>query len=77
MGRIYASQGEQPEMPDVAAALDEFYQPRFARDAIAAGKVGQVLAIAERIDTLPGIVAVGSSHDDLPACLGLRSHEMR
>lgn len=59
MGRIYASQGEQPEMPDVAAALDEFYQPRFARDAIAAGKIGQVLAIAERIDTLTGIFAVG------------------
>ena len=59
MGRIYASQGEKPEAPDVAAALDEFYQPRFARDAIAAGKVGQVLAIAERIDTLAGIFAVG------------------
>ncbi len=59
MGRIYASQGEKPEAPNVAAALDEFYQPRFAGDAIAAGKVGQVLAIAERIDTLVGIFAVG------------------
>lgn len=59
MGRIYASQGDKPEAPEVAAALDEFYQPRFGGDAIAAGKVGQVLAIAERIDTLVGIFAVG------------------
>lgn len=59
MGRTYASQGEKPEAPDVAAALDEFYQPRFGGDAIASGKVGQVLAIAERIDTLVGIFAVG------------------
>src|SRR5690606_15802416 len=33
--------------------------PRFAGDAIARGKVGQVLAVAERIDTLAGIFAVG------------------
>ncbi|MFZ2236382.1 MAG: glycine--tRNA ligase subunit beta [Dokdonella sp.] len=59
MGRTYASQGEKPEASDVAAALDEFYQPRFGGDVIASGKVGQVLAIAERIDTLVGIFAVG------------------
>ncbi len=35
------------------------YQPRFAGDTIAAGKVGQVLAVAERTDTLAGIFAVG------------------
>ena len=59
MGRTYASQGDKPEAAEVAAALDAFYQPRFGGDAIAAGKVGQVLAIAERIDTLVGIFAVG------------------
>ena len=40
-------------------ALDSYYQPRFARDSIAADKVGQVLAVAERLDTLAGIFAVG------------------
>lgn len=59
MGRYYATQGEKPEHADVALALDEFYRPRFAGDAIAAGKVGQVLAVAERLDTLAGIFAVG------------------
>jgi glycyl-tRNA synthetase beta chain len=57
MGRYYATaNGENVE---VAQALDEFYRPRFAGDAIAEGKVAQVLAVAERLDTLVGIFAVG------------------
>jgi glycyl-tRNA synthetase beta chain len=57
MGRYYAAAGG--EDAQVAQALDEFYRPRFAGDGIAQGKVGQVLAVAERIDTLAGIFAVG------------------
>jgi len=57
MGRYYATANGEPA--DVAQALDEFYRPRFAGDAIASGKVAQVLAIAERLDTLAGIFAVG------------------
>lgn len=57
MGRYYAT--HNGEMPEVADALDSFYQPRFGGDAIAAGKVGQVLAVAERLDTLAGIFSVG------------------
>jgi glycyl-tRNA synthetase beta chain len=57
MGRYYAAaHGEPAELAD---ALDAFYQPRFAGDAIAAGRIGQVLAVAERLDTLAGIFAVG------------------
>jgi len=43
----------------VALALDEAYAPRFAGDAIAASRLGQVLAIAERLDTLAGGFAAG------------------
>ncbi|MEW5837010.1 MAG: glycine--tRNA ligase subunit beta [Pseudomonadota bacterium] len=57
MGRYYASRQGEPEA--VALALDSFYQPRFAGDAIAADAVGQVLSVAERLDTLAGIFAVG------------------
>ncbi|HEY7872324.1 MAG TPA: glycine--tRNA ligase subunit beta [Rudaea sp.] len=57
MGRYYAA--ASGEHVDVAQALDEFYRPRFAGDAIAQGKIAQVLAIAERLDTLAGIFAVG------------------
>jgi len=57
MGRYYAT--ANGENADVAQALDEFYKPRFAGDDIAAGRIGRVLAVAERIDTLAGIFAVG------------------
>ncbi|WP_201316256.1 glycine--tRNA ligase subunit beta [Dyella sp. EPa41] len=57
MGRYYAA--HHGEAKDVADALDSYYQPRFAGDAIAAGRVGRVLAVADRLDTLAGIFAVG------------------
>lgn len=57
MGRTYAlAQGEPVAVAD---ALDEFYAPRFAGDAIARGRVGQALAIAEKLDTLAGMFAIG------------------
>ncbi len=43
----------------LANAIDEAYMPRFAGDAIAPSKLGQVLAIAERLDTLAGGFAAG------------------
>jgi len=56
-GRYYAKACGEPEA--VANAIDEAYQPRFAGDAIAPSKLGQVLAIAERLDTLAGGFAAG------------------
>ena len=56
-GRYYA--GKKGEAPEVAAAIDEAYMPRFSGDAIAPSKLGQVLAIAERLDTLAGGFAAG------------------
>ena len=57
MGRYYAT--AQGLEASVAAAIDEFYQPRFAGDAIAASALGRVLAIAEKLDTLAGLFAIG------------------
>ena len=56
-GRYYAVAGG--EAADVANAIDEAYQPRFARDDIAPSPLGKVLAIAERLDTLAGGFAAG------------------
>jgi len=59
MGRYYAlHDGEDPE---VAGALDEQYQPRHAGDNLPASATGQALALAERIDTLVGIFAIGQA----------------
>jgi glycyl-tRNA synthetase beta chain len=57
MGRHYAT--AQGESVDVALALDEFYRPRNAGDGIAEGAVGQCVSIADKLDTLAGIFAVG------------------
>ena len=56
-GRYYAAAAG--ETADVAHAIDQAYQPRFAGDAIAPSALGQVLAIAERLDTLAGGFAAG------------------
>lgn len=56
-GRHYAL--HQGEDATVAAALDEIYMPRNAGDDIAPSRLGQVLAIADRLDTLAGGFAAG------------------
>lgn len=64
-GRHYAA--HDPALADLspadrtalAAALDEVYMPRNAGDRIAPSALGQVLAIAERLDTLAGGFAAG------------------
>jgi glycyl-tRNA synthetase beta chain len=57
MGRYYALQSG--EAAEVALALDEQYMPRFAGDALPSEKLGQALALAEKLDTLVGIFAIG------------------
>ncbi|OOZ40095.1 glycine--tRNA ligase subunit beta [Solemya pervernicosa gill symbiont] len=57
MGRYYANHDGLPE--SVANAMDEQYMPRQAGDQLPAGSVGQVLAIADRVDTMLGIFAIG------------------
>ncbi len=54
-GRYYAAVENEPL--ELATAIDEAYRPRHAGDAIAPSKLGQVLAIAERLDTLAGAVS--------------------
>jgi len=57
MGRYYAElDGEEPQ---VARALDDYYKPRFAGDDLPADIVSQSLALADRLDTLIGIFAIG------------------
>jgi glycyl-tRNA synthetase beta chain len=57
MGRHYASAQGEPAV--VANALDEFYRPRSAGDGIADGVLAQCVSLADKLDTLAGIFAVG------------------
>jgi len=57
MGRYYAQHDGEPK--GVAAAMQEQYQPGFAGDVIPAGDIGKILSLADKIDTLTGIFAIG------------------
>ncbi len=59
MGRYYATLDGAPR--EVAAALDEQYLPRFAGDALPQHVIAESLAIADKLDTLIGIFAIGQS----------------
>ena len=70
MGRYYAN--HDGEAAEVAAALDEQYMPRFAGDELPASKTGQILALAERLDTLAGIFGIGQKPTGAKDPFGLR-----
>ncbi len=57
MGGHYARADGEPEA--VVAAIAEQYLPRFAGDALPATDAGRILALADRLDTLAGIFAIG------------------
>lgn len=57
MGKYYAAADGEPAA--VAEAIGEQYLPRFAGDALPATADGQALAIADKLDTLAGIFALG------------------
>ncbi|MCP4042616.1 MAG: glycine--tRNA ligase subunit beta [Gammaproteobacteria bacterium] len=70
MGRYYAHHDGEPD--EVAQALDEQYLPRFAGDILPETTTGQALAIADRLDTLVGIFAIGQSPTGDKDPFGLR-----
>ena len=57
MGMHYARHDGEAE--DVAVALNEQYQPRFAGDDLPSNPVACALAIADKMDTLAGIFGIG------------------
>ncbi len=59
MGRYYALHDQ--EAPEVAQALEEQYLPRFSGDRLPQTATGRALALAERLDTLTGIFAIGQA----------------
>jgi glycyl-tRNA synthetase beta chain len=57
MGAYYARLDGEPGA--VADAIGEHYQPKGAADEVAPSPMGAVVAIADRVDTLVGCLAVG------------------
>jgi glycyl-tRNA synthetase beta chain len=70
MGAYYAqADGEETE---VAVSLREQYLPRSARDALPASGTGLALAIADKLDTIAGIFAIGEKPSGTKDPFGLR-----
>jgi len=70
MGRYYAQ--NDGESKEVAAALAEQYLPRFAGDSLPATGSGLALAVADKLDTLVGIFAIGQKPTGARDPFGLR-----
>ena len=59
MGRYLATHDGEPAA--VAQAQDDYYLPRRAGDTLPADAVSQAVALADRLDTLVGIFAIGQA----------------
>ena len=70
MGRYYAASGG--EEAAVATAIGEQYLPRFGGDYLPTSAAGQVLALADKLDTLAGIFVLGKKPSGNRDPFGLR-----
>ena len=57
MGGYYAAAAG--EAPEVAAAIRDHYRPRFAGDELPEGVAGCIVAVADKLDTIAGMFAIG------------------
>lgn len=70
MGSHYAAADGEPSV--VAAAIREHYLPRGAGDTLPATEPGTAVALADRLDTLAGIFAIGQKPTGTKDPFGLR-----
>jgi glycyl-tRNA synthetase beta chain len=70
MGREYAK--ADGEKPDVALAIFEHYLPRGANDSLPSQHPGALLGIADRTDTVCGIIAIGKAPSGAADPFGVR-----
>ncbi|WP_027708863.1 glycine--tRNA ligase subunit beta [Zooshikella ganghwensis] len=70
MGYYYAQHDN--EHAEIASALHEQYMPRFAGDQVPTTTTGAALAIADKLDTLVGIFAIGQPPTGTKDPFGLR-----
>jgi len=70
MGGYYAVADGEPQA--VADAIAEHYQPRFAGDKLPASVDGQILAVADKLDTMIGVFSIGKKPTGNRDPFGLR-----
>ena len=74
MGRYYAQHDGLPA--DVADAIEDHYKPRFAGDSLPRGRVGTVVALADKLETLTGMFGIGQIPTGDKDPFALRRHAL-
>lgn len=74
MGYYYAQHAG--ESAAVALALQEQYLPKFSQDALPSSRLGQALSLADRLDTLYGLFAIGQKPTGVKDPFKLRRHAL-
>jgi glycyl-tRNA synthetase beta chain len=74
MGTYYARHDGEHE--EVAKAMSEHYQPRFAGDALPSTQTGTAVALADKLETLVGIWGIGLQPTGDKDPFALRRHAL-
>ena len=74
MGTYYAR--HDGEADEVATAISEHYQPRFAGDALPSTRTGTAVALADKLETLVGIWGIGLAPTGDKDPFALRRHAL-
>jgi glycyl-tRNA synthetase beta chain len=74
MGGYYARHDGESEA--VAFAIEDHYKPRFAGDALPRGEAGVVVALADKLETLVGLFAIGERPTGDKDPFALRRHAL-
>jgi len=74
MGGYYAR--HDGESPAVAEAVEDHYKPRFAGDTLPRNRVGLIVALADKLETLVGLFGIGQLPTGDKDPFGLRRHAL-
>ncbi len=74
MGRYYAQ--HDGLNGDVADAIEDHYKPRFAGDSLPRSRVGTVVALADKLETLVGMFGIGQIPTGDKDPFALRRHAL-
>ena len=74
MGGYYAR--HDGETDDVAIAIEDHYKPRFAGDTLPRNRVGMVVALADKLETLVGMFGIGQVPTGDKDPFALRRHAL-
>ena len=74
MGRYYAL--HDGIAPEIADAIEDHYKPRYAGDSLPRGRVGLVVALADKLETLVGMFGIGQMPTGDKDPFALRRHAL-